>query len=107
MAPRAVPILPAVEVVRIPPVLHVRAVHEMSAIFGRRARRAAVVVAFVTDRPLPAVGQTLEVASVEDEVIDLRLPCSRVVGTDQVLPCPLVAVPVLSAVERVRKVTVS
>ena len=58
----------------------------------------AVVVAFVADWSLPAVGQALEVAPIEDEVIDLWLPCCRIIWADQVFSFPLVAVPIFSAV---------
>ena len=67
----------------------------------------AVVVALVTDGPLPAVGQLLEVASIEDEVIDLRLPCSRIIWADYVFSFPLVAVPVFPAVVGVGEIAIT
>ena len=65
---------PAVEVVGIPPVFLVRAVHEMSTIFSGGVTSFAVVVTFVADWSLPAVGLLLEVAPIEDEVIDFWIP---------------------------------
>ena len=66
----------------------------------------AVVVAFVADWSLPAVGQALEVAPIEDEVIDLWLPCCRIIWADQVFSFPLVAVPIFSAVVRVWEIAI-
>jgi len=107
MAPRAVPVLPAVKVVRIPSVFLVCAVHEMSAIRSGCVTGFAVVVALVTDGSLPAVGQLLEVASIEDQVIDLWRPCCRIIWADYVFPFPLVAVPVFSAVVGVREIPIT
>jgi len=107
VASRAVPVLPAVEVVRIPPVFLVRAVHEMSAIFSGGVPRFAVVVAFVADRSLPAVGVLLEVAPIEDEVIYFWSPCLRIIGAEQVFSFPLVAVPVFSTVVGVGEIPIS
>lgn len=98
VAPRAVPVLPAVEVICIPPVCLVRAVHEMSAIWSGCVTSFAVVVAFVADWSLPAVGILLVVTPIEDEVIDLWLPCLRIIWADQVFSFPLVAVPIFSTV---------
>ena len=103
----AVPVLPAVKGILIPAVLFIRAVHEMSAILSCGSRRPTVVVTFVTDGSLPTVGVLLEVAAVEDEVVDLRLPSVGVVWADQVFPHALVAVPVLSTVVRVREISIA
>ena len=98
---------PAVEVICIPPVCLVRAVHEMAAIFSGCVTSFTVVVALVADWSLPAVGILLEVTSVEVEVINLRLPSCRIIWADQVLSFPLVAVPIFSAVEGVREIPIS
>ena len=98
---------PAVEVVRIPPVFLVRAVHEMSAIFSSGVTSFAVVVTFVADWSLPAVGLLLEVAPIEDEVIDFWIPCCRIIWAEQVFSFPLVAVPVFSAVVGVWEIPIS
>ena len=121
VAPRAVPVLPkkrnhicnksqvsksifqvpAVEVVRIPPVFLVR------AIFSGGVTSFAVVVTFVADWSLPAVGVLLEVAPIEDEVIDFWIPCCRIIWAEQVFSFPLVAVPVFSAVVGVWEIPIS
>ena len=98
---------PAVEVVRIPPVFLVRAVHEMSAIFSGGVTSFAVVVTFVADWSLPAVGLVLEVAPIVDEVIDFWKSCCRIIWADQVFSFPLVAVPVFSAVVGVWEIPIS
>ena len=104
-----VPVLPAVELVGVPPVHLVRAVHEVAAVFssGCVTSVVAVVVALVTDRPLATVGELLEVAATEDEVINLRFPCRRIVRADVVFPLPLEAMPVLATVEGIREVSVA
>ena len=66
---RTVPVLPAVVVVCVPPVLLVRAVHEVAAVFCGGVASLAVVVALVADRTLTTVGVLLEVAATPDEVI--------------------------------------
>ena len=98
---------PAVEVIRIPPIFLVCAVHEMSAIFSGCVTSFAVVVAFVADWSLPTVAHALEVTSVVDEVIDLRQPCCRVIWADQVFSFPLVAVPIFPAVVWVWEIPIS
>merc|ERR1712180_446156 len=55
VAIRAVPVLPAVVRIWIPPVLQVCAVHHMSAVRCCCDGRSTVVVAFVTHRPIPAL----------------------------------------------------
>ena len=68
---RTVPVLPAVVVVCVPPVLLVRAVHEVTAVFRGGVASLAVVVALVTYRTLTTVGVLLEVATTIYEVINL------------------------------------
>ena len=104
-----VPVLPAVELVGVPPVHLVRAVHEVAAVFSSCCVTSvvAVVVALVTDRTLATVGVLLEVAPTEDEVINLRFPCRRIVRADVVFPLPLEAMPVLPTVEGIREVSVA
>ena len=103
----AVPVLPAVKGILIPAVLFIRAVHEMSAILSCGSRWPTVVVTFVTDGSLPTVGVLLEVAPTEDEVINLRFPCRRIVRADVVFSIPLEAMPVLATVEGIREVSVA
>merc|ERR1712180_210077 len=55
VAIRAVPVLPAVVRIWIPPVLQVCTVHYMSAVRCCCDGRSTVVVAFVTHRPIPAL----------------------------------------------------
>ena len=79
-----VPVLPAVEVVCVPPVLLVGAVHEVAAVLSGGVTSLAVVVALVTYRTLTTVSVLLEVASTLDEVPNLWYSCSRVVRADVV-----------------------
>ena len=104
---RAVPVLPAIELVCVPPVLLVRAVHEVAAVLSGCVSGLAVVVALVTDRALATVGVLLEVAAAVHEVVNLWFSCSRVVWADVVFSFPLEAVPVFPAIEGVRKVAVA
>ena len=89
-----VPVLPAVEFVCVPPVLLVRAVHEMAAVFSGSVASLAVVVALVADRTLATVSVLLEVTTTVDEVINLWCSCSRVIWADVVFSVPLEAMPV-------------
>jgi hypothetical protein len=103
---RTVPVLPAVEVVCVPPVLLVSAVHEVAAVFSGCVTSLAVVVALVAHRTLATVGVLLEVATTVDEIINLWCSCSRVIRADLVFSLPVEAMPILPAIVGVWKVPV-
>jgi hypothetical protein len=104
---RTVPVLPAVEVVSVPPVLLVGAVHEVAAVFSGCMTSLAVVVALVTYRTLTTVSVLLEVASTVYKIINLWCSCSWVIWADLVFSLPFEAMPVFAAIVRVWKVAVT
>jgi hypothetical protein len=99
-----VPVLPAVEVVSVPPVLLVGAVHEVAAVFSGCVTSLTVVVTLIAYRTLATVSVLLEVASTIYEVINLWCSCSWVIWADVVFSLPFVAMPIFAAIVRVWKV---
>jgi len=104
---RALPVFPAVIWVGIPAVRHVGAVHQVATVRGGGGTFLTVLVAFVTDRPLPTVCVLLVVTAIVDKVEHLWFPCGRVIRAGVVSSLETHTVPVLPAVVRVRVNTIA